>query len=199
MPDLLFLEDSHRYILDGAELPSVSTLCAPLHNASYQDAPKWQMEAAAERGTAVHLATVQLEQTGQAQTEESYAPYVRAYAAFLSEHEAAWSLTEQPLYHPELLFAGTPDRYGLLDGKATIVDVKTTYAVQKPLVRAQLNLYRLLLLAKGLPVEKLTVLHLKPDGTYKLVPVPMDEPLALALITVHNALPKRRKKGATHV
>jgi hypothetical protein len=67
------------------------------------------------------------------------------------------------------------------------------------LVRAQLNLYRLLLLARGLPVEKLTVLHLKRDGTYKLVPVPMDEPLALALITVHNALPKRRKKGATHV
>lgn len=199
MPDLIFLEDNHRYILDGCELPSVSTLCAPLHRAVYADAPKWQLEAAAERGTAVHIATAQLERTGQADADESCAPYVRAYAAFLSEHEAAWSLTEQPLYHPELLFAGTPDRYGLLDGKATLLDVKTTYSVYKPLVRGQLNLYRLLLLAKGLPVEKLTVLHLKPDGAYKLVPVPMDEPLALALITVHNTLPKRRKKGAPHV
>ena len=72
MPELIFMEDNHQYILSGDELPSVSTLCAPLHSASYKDAPKWQMEAAAERGTAVHLATVQLEQTGQAQTEESY-------------------------------------------------------------------------------------------------------------------------------
>ena len=101
MSILQFFDKGHIYMLDGEKLPCVSDLCRFLHREIYADAPLWQMEAAAERGTAVHLATVQLEQTGQAQTEESYAPYVRAYAAFLSEHEAAWSLTEQPLYHPE--------------------------------------------------------------------------------------------------
>lgn len=197
--DLIFLEDSHQYLLNGRELPSVSVLCEPLHRAAYADVPKWQLEAAAERGTAVHLATRQLEAAGGVETEDAHLPYVLAYRDFLREHSPSWSLTETPMYHPEYGFAGTPDRYGLLDGCHTILDVKTSYTVQKPLCRGQLNLYRLLLLAKGLPVEKLCILHLRRDGTYKIVPIPIDEPLALALITVHNALPKRRKKGAAHV
>ena len=195
MPELVFLEEPHTYLLEGTVLPSVSELCVPLTRQIYKDVPKWQLEIAAERGTAVHAATVMLESDGSAEVEESYVPYVRAYASFLTRHSPSWSLTEQPLYHPEHLYAGTPDRYGLLDGAHTLVDVKTTYTVHKPLVRGQLNLYRLMLLAKGLPVEKLAILHLKPDETFRLVPVPVDEPLALALITIHNALPKRRKRG----
>lgn len=199
MADLLFLEQSHTYLLNGRTLPSVSELCAPLHRAVYRDAPKWQMEAAAERGTAVHAATEALEAHGAAQIEEAHLPYLLAYKAFLQDHRPVWTLTEQPLYHPEHLYAGTPDRYGLLSGKHTLVDVKTTYRVYKPLCRGQLNLYRLMLMARGFPVEKMCILHLKPDGTYKLIPIAEDEPLALALITVHNALPKRRKKGDPHV
>lgn len=199
MPELLFREEGHTYVLDGVVLPSVSDLCAPLHNAAYADVPKWKLEAAAERGTATHLATCALDAGGAAEVDDSCLPYVRAYAKFLMEHKASWSLTEAPMYHPEHLYAGTPDRYGILDGCNALVDVKTTYTVQKPLCRAQLNLYRLILLARGLPVDKMFILHLKPDESYKLIPFSVDEPLALALITIRNALPKRRKKGVTHV
>lgn len=199
MPELIFCEEPHIYTLDGNVLPSVSELCEPLHRKVYQDVPKWKMEAAAERGTAVHAATVALEATGSVDTEESYAPYVNAFASFVSQHSPVWSLTEQPIYHPEFLYAGTPDRYGILDGKYTLVDFKTTYTVNKPLCRGQLNLYRLALLANGHPVDRMLILHLKPDGTFKLVPIPEDEPLAHALITIHNAHPKRKKKGVPHV
>jgi genome maintenance exonuclease 1 len=199
MADLLFREADHVYLLDGSQLPCVSDLCAPLHKAVYRDAPRWQLEAAAERGTAVHAATQALEAHGTAQIEEAHLPYLLAYKAFLQDHRPTWELTEQPLYHPEHLYAGTPDRYGLLSGKHTLVDVKTTYRVYKPLCRAQLNLYRLMLIARGYPVEKMCILHLKPDGTYKLIPIAEDEPLAFALITIHDALPKRRKKGDPHV
>ena len=199
MPDLIFLEDSHQYLLNGSELPSVSELCTPLHKSVYTDVPKWQLEAAAERGTAVHLATQQLDTAGSAETADEYAPYVSAYASFLRLHKPSWSLIERPMYHPELRYAGMPDRYGIMDGCATLLDIKTTHTVYKHICRAQLNLYRLILLAKGLPVDKLVILQLRKDGTYHLVPVPVDEPLAHALITIHNALPKRRKKGATHV
>ena len=77
------------------------------------------------------------------------------------------------------------------------MDIKTTYTVYKPLCRAQLNLYRLMLLAKEFQVDRMAILHLKKDATYKLVPMEEDEPLAMALITIYNALRTRRKKGAT--
>ena len=199
MADLLFREADHIYTLDGQELPSVSQLCAPLHKAVYENVPQWQMEAAAERGTAVHAATVELEAAGSAETAEEYLPYVTAYRNFLREHRVSWQLTEQPLYHPEHLYAGTPDRYGAVDGIHTLLDIKTTYSVYKPLCRGQLNLYRLMLIAKGIVPQRMLILHLRKDGTYRLIPIAEDEPLANALITIHNALPKRRKKGANYV
>jgi hypothetical protein len=98
------------------------------------------------------------------------------------------------MYHPDHLDAGTIDRFGAIRGEAALVDVKTTYTVHKPLCRAQLNLYRLNLIARGYPVHKMYILHLKKDGTYKLIPMEEDEPLALSLIIIHNALRKKRRK-----
>lgn len=197
--DLLFREKDHIYTIGGEVLPSVSELCSPLHRDTYKDVPAWQMEAAAERGTAIHLASQALDNTGCVSCEEEYVPYVSAYRDFLLDCAPVWILTECAMYHPELRYAGTPDRYGLMDGKHTLVDVKTTYSVYKHLCRAQLNLYRLMLIAKGFPVDQMLILHLKRDGTYKLVEIKEDVALAMALITIHNARPKRRRKGVNHV
>ena len=194
MADLLFREQDHTYILEGEELPCVSDLCRFLHREIYKDAPAWQMEAAAERGTAVHQATETLDKLGSAAIPEEYLSYLQAYKAFLQGYRPSWDLIEQPMYHPEHRYAGTIDRYGAIAGEAALVDVKTTYTVYKPLCRAQMNLYRLMLIAKGYPVHKMYILHLKRDGTYKLIPFAEDEPLALALITIHNALRKKRRK-----
>lgn len=194
MSELNFFEPKHTYVLDGEPIPCVSDLCRFLSREIYKDAPKWQLEAAAERGTAVHAATVELDTTGSATVEESHRPYVEAYAKFLQEHEVVWSLTEYPDYDPILRYAGTIDRYGMVDGVETLVDLKTTYTVHKPLCAASLNLYRLILESKGHPVEKLLILHLKKDGTYKLVPFQIDDDLPLALFTIHHTLQKKRRK-----
>lgn len=194
MADLTFLEKGHIYILDGEELPCVSDLCRFLHREIYKDAPKWQMEAAAERGNAVHSATQALDALGRTEIAEEYLPYLYAYKAFLQEHRPSWDMIEQPLSHPEHRYAGTVDRFGALHGEAALVDIKTTYTVYKPLCRAQLNLYRLMLIARGYPVHRMYILHLKRDGTYKLIPMETDESLAHALITIHNALHTKRRK-----
>lgn len=194
MADLTFLEKNHIYLLDGEELPCVSDLCRLLHREIYKDAPKWQMEAAAERGTAVHAAAEALDKIGTATIPEEYLQYLQAYKAFLQEHRPSWDMIEQPLYHPEHRFAGTIDRFGALHGEAALVDIKTTYTVYKPLCRAQLNLYRLMLIARGYPVHCMYILHLKRDGTYKLLPMEIDDSLAHALITIHKALLKKRRK-----
>lgn len=194
MAELIFLEDPHVYLLEGETLPCVSDLCRFLHKEIYKEAPAWQMEVAALRGTAVHEATETLDKRGTAEIEAEYASYLTAYTGFLNAHEVAWEMVEASMYHPELMYAGTIDRYGLIDGKKTLVDLKTTYTVHRPLCKASLNLYRMMLEAKGYEVEKLAILHLKKDGTYKLVNIDVDDALPMALITLHNTL-KKRKKG----
>jgi hypothetical protein len=192
---LEFYDKSHVYELDGERIPCVSDLCRFIHKEIYKDAPLWQMEAAADRGTKVHAATEALDKTGRAEIEDSYLPYLQAYAQFRQEHEVQWELIEYADYHPELMYAGTIDRYGIVDGYRTLADLKTTYRVYKPLCGASLNLYRLILEARQKAVERLMIIHLKKDGTYKLVNIPIDGVVAMALITLHNALNTRRKKN----
>lgn len=195
MDELIFYEKSHIYMLDGERLPCVSDLCRFLHKEIYKDAPLWQMEAAADRGTAVHKATEELDKTGRAGINDDYAPYLEAYAAFLREHDVEWELIEYPDYHPVHGYAGTIDRYGKVDGIQALIDIKTTYTVHKPLCRASLNLYRLILIARGKVVERLQILHLKKDGTYKLIKFDFDDAVPMALLTLHNVLKKKRRKS----
>lgn len=195
MDDLIFYEKSHIYMLDGERLPCVSDLCRFLHKEIYKDAPVWQMEAAADRGTAVHKATEALDKTGRAEISDDYAPYLEAYAAFLREHEVEWELIEHPDYHPTRGYAGTIDRYGTVDGIKALVDLKTTYTVYKPLCSASLNLYRMMLEARQKRVERLLILHLKKDGTYKLIKFDFDDAVPIALLTLHNVLKKKRRKS----
>jgi hypothetical protein len=195
MDDLVFYEKSHIYMLDGERIPCVSDLCRFLHREIYKDAPPWQLEAAADRGTAVHQATERLDKTGTAQISDDYAPYLQAYADFLREHDVEWELIEHPDYHPTHGYAGTIDRYGTVDGIKTLVDLKTTYTVYKPLCSASLNLYRLILEARQKTVDRLLIVHLKKDGTYKLIKFEFDDAVPMALLTLHNVLKKKRRKS----
>jgi hypothetical protein len=191
---LQYFDRGHVYMLDGERIPCVSDLCRFLHREIYKDAPLWQMEAAADRGTKAHAATEALDKTGRAEIEDEYLTYLQAYAAFRREHDVQWELIEHPDYHPEHLYAGTIDRYGRVDGYCTLLDIKTTYTVYKPLCSASLNLYRMILEARQKNVEKLAILHLRKDGSYKLIWFIADNSVPLALLTLHNALKTRRRK-----
>jgi hypothetical protein len=191
---LQFFDKGHIYTLEGQRLPCVSDLCRFLHREIYKDAPLWQMEAAADRGSKVHAATEALDRTGRAEIEDVYLPYLEAYALFRKEHDVQWELIEHPDYHPAHRYAGTIDRYGMVDGFKTLLDIKTTYKVYKPLCGASLNLYRLMLEARGKTVERLLILHLRKDGSYKLLRFDADDSVPLALLTLHTALKTRTRK-----
>lgn len=193
-----FYDKGHIYMLGEKRLPCVSDLCRFLHKEIYREAPTWQMELAADRGTAVHLATEQLDKAGTAEIDESYAPYLKAYAAFLRDHKPQWEMVERSMYHPDDMYAGTIDRYGMVDDLKTLLDIKTTYSVYKPLCSASLSLYERMLKANGVEVERRMILHLRKNGTYKLIPFEHNEELACALITLHKTLIKK-KKGEHYV
>ena len=67
------------------------------------------------------------------------------------------------------------------------------YRVMKALCSASLNLYRMMLQAKGMEVEQLMILHLKKDGTYKLIRFDMDDAVPNALLTLHKVLQTKRR------
>lgn len=194
MATLLFFDEGHKYTLDGEELPSVSELCRFLSREIYNDISQFKLDSAAQRGTAVHKATEVLDKYGTVDVQEDILPYVQAYLKFRKEHEVDWKRIEYAVHHPEERYAGTIDRYGLLDGEEALVDLKTTYTVHKPLCAASLNLYRLALEANGYGVKKLYILHLKNDATYKLIPFDVDDILPRALLTLHNTLKKKGRK-----
>ena len=197
MPTLLFYDDSHKYTVDGEEVPSVSELTRFLTRELYTDAPQYFLDQAAKRGTNVHKATEAIDKFGTVEIEDEYAGFVKAYVSFLKEHEVSWGNIEWPVCRKddEMPYAGTIDRVGALDGKTVILDIKTTAnisSLHKLCYTAQLNLYRLAVKEK--PVEELWVLQLKKDGTYKLIQLEENKELAQACLTMHYAIQKTRRK-----
>ena len=199
MARLLFYDDTHRYTVDGEEVPSVSELIRFITRELYTDTPQYFMEGAAARGTLVHKATESLDEFGKVECEDDIAPYIQAYVSFLKDCQPNWEKIEWPICNGTQ-YAGTVDRYGELDGKKVVLDIKTTQSISgmhKLLYGAQLTLYKMAVELEH-PVEQLMVLQLKKDGSYKLIPIEENEPLALACITMHEAIKnsksKRRKK-----
>lgn len=197
MATLLFFDHGHRYTLDGEELPSVSELCRFLTREIYGTIPQYTLDNAADRGHRVHKLTEAIDVYGKADVPDDLLPYLQAYVKFRQEHQVQWTHIEKPLAHQEKRYAGTLDRIGTVDGKNAIVDLKTTYQLHKPLLTAQLNLYRWMAEAAGIPVEALYALQLKKDGTYRLSPVEINDEVPAAVLTLHNLLKKKaRKKNA---
>ena len=131
---------------------------------------------------------------GKVEVESDILPYLQAYLAFRKEHTVHWDTVEKAAYHPQDAYAGTIDRAGVLDGHPVIVDIKTNSAVQKRLALAQLNLYRRMLEIGGCKSYQLYVLHLKPDATYKLIPIDRNDEVPLALLTLHRLMQKKKRK-----
>ena len=199
MARLLFYDDTHRYTVDGEEVPSVSELTRFLTREVYTDTPQYFMDGAAARGTKVHKATEALDKYGSVDCEDDIAPYVQAYVQFLKDKNPDWEKIEWSVCNQKL-YAGTVDRYGTLDGKKVILDIKTTQSISgmhKVLYRAQQNLYKLAVLQEQ-PVDELWILQLKKDGTYKLIPLEFDDDLALACLTMHEAIKKTKRRKKTH-
>lgn len=195
MAQLIFFDETHTYTVDGETVPSVSELTRFISREIYGELNQIVVDNAAVRGTAVHKATEILDKYGKAEITEDIAPYLKAYIAFRKEHKCEWEKIEYATCHPGKLYAGTLDRIGTVDGKLTVLDIKTTGTIDpqhRALYGAQLNLYRKMLPEKA--IEKLYVLQVKKDGTYKLYDLPIDDAVADACITLHLATKKKTRK-----
>jgi hypothetical protein len=194
MAKLIFFDDKHQYEVGGEILPSVSEILQPLSRAIYDSIPQYTLEQAADRGKRVHAATENLDRYNEVQVDNDILPYVEAYVKWRKEYDPQWTRIEYACYHPEMMFAGTLDRYGTIRGEQYIVDIKTTSTLHTARETAQLNGYQKLAEANGLKVDKRAILQLKKDGTFKFKPIEEDDSLFMACYTIHKATEKKKRR-----
>lgn len=194
MAQLIFFDDIHQYQVDGEVYPSVSEIIRFISREIYGEVAQYQLDHAADRGTRVHKATEVLDKYHTVECDDDVVPYIKAYVQFIKDYHPEWELIEKALFHPEKHYAGTLDRAGVINGKTAVLDFKTSYVVHKPLVKAQLNGYAdMYEVTTQNHVDSLYCLHLKPDGTYKLIEFDRDSTEFNACYALHKALEKKKR------
>jgi hypothetical protein len=195
MANLVFIDDEHKYTVDGEEVPSVSEVTRFMARELYGDVNQIALDAAAERGTKVHKATEALDKYGSVEIDDALVGYLKAYVSYVKEHKPSWEKIEWSV-HNEKLYAGTIDRYGTVDEKRKIVDLKTTGTISpchRAVYTAAQNLYRLAI-EKEHPVDAIDIVQLKSDGTYKVWELEVQDTLAMACLALHQAMKKQKRK-----
>ena len=172
-----FNEEKHEYRLDGVRLPSVTEILSPLQAESFAAINPYVLQAAADRGTAVHEITEAMDY--DLDYEELLAPdlvpYADAYEEFLTDFDVEWHGVEMPVHFFEQ-YAGTVDRFGYVDGDPAVLDIKTVQSPtveQKVSVSCQLYAYDRAIKACFPEFQNKHMAHyalyLKKDGRYQLI------------------------------
>lgn len=170
MSELHFDPERHRYTIGDETLPSVTQILRSAGLVDYSRVPPDVLQAAADRGTRVHLACVFVDE-GSLEWESVAAEerrYVEAYEKFLAESGFRTDLVEHRVWHRELRYAGTLDRTGTMpDGSRYLIDLKTGQV--DPSAWVQLAAYQACLEWDGVGYLR-RVLHLQENGNYSLIP-----------------------------
>lgn len=169
MTTLTFEPEAHVYHLNGQRLPSVTQVLEPLIN--YDGVPNGILQHAADRGTAVHLAT-EFWDDGDLDEESidpEVLPYVQAWQRFRAESGFEVLRSEVRVYSERHRYAGTVDCIGTLRGRLIMVEKKTT-AVLHPATAIQVSAYYRAYNEAAPKVERVRAAcsaWLRRDGTYR--------------------------------
>ena len=186
---LTFDEVNHKYFDGDVELPSVTTITRFCHYDSVNG--NGQNPFYRERGTKIHELCADYDFTGELLCGTGVDGYLKAYADFKRDYRIKdWIFVEQMLGSADLGFAGTVDRIGYIDGRLSILDIKSSSNVNLVGLTAQLTGYMALYGARA----DLYGLQVKKDGSYRLIPVEADTELWNACQSIHSRFKKKEKK-----
>ena len=167
---LILDEPTHTYWIDKVNYDSVTKIIEFLGlSRNYDGISSFY----AERGKAAHKG-VELVDKGtldDSSVSEIVQPYIRGYREFLRVSGYEPKYTELMLHHPELRYAGTIDKVGILPKLGLgIMDVKTGDSID-PAVEDQLCAYEYLwnFHYPDTPINWKYALQLTADGKHNLV------------------------------
>ena len=168
MADFRFVESDHSYWLGERRLPSVTGILKDAGLLNYHGSSTYHMD----RGSMVHKATEMIDRgtLDWSSLDPVLMPYCEAYAKFCSSvNMDTLLLSEKPMYHPQHLYAGTPDRIVKMNGFTSLIDIKS--GATHPATTLQVGGYWDLVTAQEdlvIHISKAFVLYLRDDGTYRL-------------------------------
>ncbi len=167
LPELVFEETPHIYLLNGVAIPSVSQIMKPLSEAKYERVSRQTLEKAADRGSAVHNGIENWLKFGFDDYPPEHKPYMDAFKDWFETMKPEIIGSEVRMYHKLLKYAGTADLLCYIGGKLCLIDFKTTYQVSKMTCGVQLEAYAQALESIGIKVERKLILHLQKSGAWK--------------------------------
>ena len=170
---LEYFDSDHVYLVDGIEVPSITTILKSRFGNKYQNINTEVLKRAAEAGTAVHEAIERYIVTG----EESPFPELRNFKFLQRKIGFQVLSTEVPviLCADEPIAAGRLDLVLEMDGKIGGADIKRTSSLDKDYLFYQLNLYRIAYRqCYGVEWEFLNGIHLRND-VRRFVDIPINE------------------------
>lgn len=168
---LEFDDEAHGYIVNGIITPSVSSILKRKFD-DYVDVPFKILEAAADKGTAMHKAIEVYEKTGKKSDLQEFRNYLFLKKYFKIENVE----NELPVAYFEdglPVFAGTIDQVCRIDGVPAINDFKRVSAPNKEKIAYQVNLYRLAYNQTfGVEIEALSFMQLR-ENVRRFTPLPI--------------------------
>ena len=128
--NLTFVDEKHQYFLDEKPIPSVTQILGLANLYEFVNAKL--MDRASKFGTAVHKATelYDLGRLDYDSLDAALMPYLEAWIKFLNDTGFKIECIEEKIYS-QFGYAGTLDRIGYLNGKLTLLDIKTTTSIMK--------------------------------------------------------------------
>lgn len=176
--EIEFIEDGHIYLCDGVIVPSVTQILKMKFGNKYNRVSEATLNAAAEKGTAVHKAIEDYCKDGT----ESELEELRNFKFLKKKYDFEVIANEVPIllydeYNDKPICAGRFDLQISKDGKMGLADIKRTATLDKEYLGYQLNIYRLAFMqCYGGSIDFLAGIHLR-EKTRKYVDIPINEDL----------------------
>lgn len=156
MPNLIFNPETHQYIVDGIEYPSVTQVLKAAGLCNFDKVPAELLERAIAFGNAVHKA-IELKCKGTLDfdsVDEAIVPYLEAWDDFVTKYKYVPHLYEQRRVNHALRIGYTIDNVGEFPSGSGLVDVKTGCPKPADIIQACAYGY-------VYPVKRLMVIYLK--------------------------------------
>ena len=200
MKDLYFDEERHEYFYCGEKKPCVSDILKPIDAIALDGIPPQNLAKAGERGTRIHEETEAYDY-GLLEMDDEWVynnqdilPYIEAYIQFCEDYPSLPMESECRTYCEETGVAGTIDLVKEINGKLALIDKKTSSKLSFLRCAIQLNIYCINWNeTHERKIDELYILQLNNNGKYKLIPIEIDEALALKWIEIYNEIKGDKK------
>lgn len=163
-----FIEEGHIYLKDGIIVPSVSEILHHIFPDKYKGIPNWVMEKKAEYGTKVHYSIECLELGKELPKLNIFQELSLKEYLEIKKINKIEVLEQETIVSYEYEYAGRLDMIAMVDGKFSLIDIKTTAVLDRESLSWQLSLYEL---AYGKKFSSLYCLWLPKGKIGKLVKI----------------------------